>query len=179
MTDHLIPSNQFSMAKVTKITVNATIGSFIFGYNIGIFNSMQSNVSASLNWGDAKDLYVSIIATLMPLGALFGAIYGGPIATRIGRRRAIIFTDITVVIGSLVFLAPYTWSLAIGRVITGYAAGSFSVLCPVYVSESAPNKVRGKLGSLIQIMITLGIVCAFAIALPLPTEDYVNDPINY
>jgi len=65
----------------------------VFGYTLGEFNSPQPNIAATLGWGGDKDLYITIMSALMPLGAMFGALLGGPLGSKVGRRQAIIYTD--------------------------------------------------------------------------------------
>ncbi|CAG9315744.1 unnamed protein product [Blepharisma stoltei] len=179
MKENLLDGQEYELKKVIGISFTASIGSFLFGYNIGVFNSMQPNVSASLDWGGDEKLYISIISTLMPFGALFGAIYGGQAAEKLGRRKSMIFSDILVIIGSLIFIFPSTTTLGVGRFFTGFTSGMFSVICPVYISEFSPTKISGKIGSLVQIMINLGVLFAFAIALLLPTEDFDKNSFNW
>ncbi|CAG9330102.1 unnamed protein product [Blepharisma stoltei] len=176
--EDLLPKS-FNSKIVWKLTLNATIGSFLFGYNIGVFNSNQENIAATLGWGDNKDLYISTMAATLPLGGLVGSLYAGSLANKVGCRKALMITDFINICGSLFFLIPYTATFGIGRLVTGYSSGSFSTLCPLYIGEISPPEVMGTMGSLTALIIALGVLVAFILALPLPTGDYNSDVFNY
>ena len=53
--------------------------------------------------------------------------------------------------------------LLIGRLITGFAAGSFSVIVPIFVSEISSPEIRGALGTLFQILTTCGIFSMYVV----------------
>lgn len=167
------------MKAVWRLAVNASWGSFVFGYNIGVFTSCQPCVSATLGWGGDKDLYITIMAAMMPLGAMFGALSSGILARKAGRRKALMITDIITIIGSGIIVIPLTPFFAIGRFVTGFCAGCFACLVPLYINETAPLEVGGKVGGIVQFQVTFGIVVAYALALLLPTGDYGSDPLNY
>ncbi|CAG9316932.1 unnamed protein product [Blepharisma stoltei] len=172
-------SKPYNKKIVWKIALNASIGSFIFGYNTGVFNSNQLNVAATLGWGGNENLYISIMAAMMPFGGLFGALFAGTIAQKIGRRKALMLMDVINIFGCVFFICPYTSAFALGRFITGYTTGSFSVLSPLYIGETSPPDIMGTIGSLCGLILAVGIMVAYAMALPLPTGDYHSDPLNY
>ena len=167
------------MDAVWKLAINASWGSFLFGYNIGVFTSCQPCVSATLGWGQNEELFVTIMSALMPFGAMFGSLLSGLIAKKLGRRKALMITDIVIICGSALIVIPHTALFGIGRFLTGYCAGSFACLTPLYINEIAPSDVSGKVGGIVQFQITFGIVVAYAMALVLPTDDYDTNPRNY
>lgn len=114
----------------------------------------------------------------MPFGGLFGALFSGSLANKIGRRKALMLVDIINIFGCVFFIIPETISFAIGRFITGYTAGSFSVLSPLYISEISPPDIMGTIGSLCGLALAFGIMVAYAMALPLPTSNYGSDELN-
>ena len=172
-------SPSYDMKAVWRLAMNASWGSFVFGYNIGVFTSIQPCVSATLDWGDNKALFITIMAAMMPLGAMFGALTSGFLARKTGRRKALMITDIITIVGSGIIIIPFTATFGIGRLVTGFSAGSFACLVPLYINETAPLEVGGKVGGIVQFQVTLGIVVAYAFALALPTGDYGSDPLNY
>src|SRR5581483_7431836 len=105
----------------------------------------------------AEELVVSIVL----VGAMTGALVGGAVADRIGRRATLIWAAIIFIIGSL--LAPLAMNvtvLVIARAIIGLGIGFTSVTAPVYVSELAPPQSRGMLIGLYQFALTIGIALA-------------------
>jgi MFS transporter, SP family, major inositol transporter len=169
----------YSMSKVWRLALNASWGSFIFGYNIGVFTSSQPNVSATLGWGSQKDLFITMMSSFVPLGAMFGALSSSYIAKKYGRRKSLMLIDILTFIGAGIIVVPFTATFAIGRLVNGFCAGSFACLVPLYINETAPLEVSGKVGGIVQFQVTFGIVISYALALILPTGSYNSNPLNY
>jgi MFS family permease len=85
-------------------------------------------------------------------------------------------TNIFVIIGSGLTIIETSWvCLLVGRFLYGMAAGSYSVFCPKYISETAPTEIKGPAGGLSQICITLGILVPFALGLSFTDVDSKTD----
>ncbi|CAG9323938.1 unnamed protein product [Blepharisma stoltei] len=175
------PASQeiYNSKSVWRIGFHIAIGFFIIGCNLGNYNSVQNNISDTLHWKSHKDLLIPLMAALMPIGAIFGSILASPLSNKKGRRKAFIFSDIISIISSIFFIIPFTECFAIGRFLSGFASGLFTVLCPVYIFERAPIEIGGKIGALISMNLTFGIVLMYALALPLPEEDCEDYDMNY
>lgn len=103
-----------------------------------------------------------VVVAAVLLGAVVGAIFGGKLADRFGRRTVLMQVAVLFTIGAIgTALAPGTVWLAIGRVVVGVAIGVASFTAPLYISEVSPPNVRGRLVSLNQLMITIGIVVSY------------------
>lgn len=109
---------------------------------------------------------VSWITSLMPLGAILGAVPSGKAADRIGRKLAIGITAIPfLVCWVLLLLAPLGSSIPVlytARFIGGIGTGAACVLVPVYIGEVAEPSIRGTLGTFFPIFFSLGIVFSYA-----------------
>lgn len=105
------------------------------------------------------NLFNSLVTTVIPIGASFGAFTGGKI-TAIGRRKTIIILAVLFIVGSVLSLLLNFYSLIIGRLVIGYASGAISIAAPLFVSETTPPAISGSVGALNQIMVTLGIMVA-------------------
>src|ERR1700684_3400734 len=102
---------------------------------------------------------VLVIAVLV--GVMSGALVGGTVADRIGRRKTLIWGAVLFIAGSILApLSPNVYVLFIARGLLGVAVGFTSVTAPVYVSELAPPKTRGMLIGLYQFALTSGIAVA-------------------
>ena len=100
----------------------------------------------------------------MLFGAIVGAGGSGPLSDRIGRRRLVLFIALVFIVGSLVLaFSTNIVMLIIGRAIVGLAVGGSMSTVPVYLTEMAPTELRGSLGSLNQLMITIGILAAYLV----------------
>ena len=99
----------------------------------------------------------------MLFGAIVGAGGSGPLSDRIGRRRLVLFIALVFIVGSLVLaFSTNIVMLIIGRAIVGLAVGGSMSTVPVYLTEMA-LELRGSLGSLNQLMITIGILAAYLV----------------
>ncbi len=103
-------------------------------------------------------LEIGLVSSIYTLGGLFGALIAGPLSTRYGRlppMRAMTFVALLGAVGEA--LAPSIPLMAIGRIISGVAAGSSTVIVPLYLSEISPPGQKGFFGAFTQITTNLGI----------------------
>jgi MFS transporter, SP family, arabinose:H+ symporter len=169
---------QYDRSRVWLKALNASIGYLIFGYVNGIFTSSQACLSSLLGWGESERVYIALISACIPLGGLCGAIFTGALSEKLGKRKGIMMTDIIMIISSMIGLIPRTWTLFLGRFSSGFCIGSFSMLCPQYITDFTPKDVTGKLGSFNNLFIISGLMSAFSVCLLLPTGE-CSEEIEY
>ncbi|WP_340578789.1 sugar porter family MFS transporter, partial [Staphylococcus aureus] len=100
----------------------------------------------------------------MLIGAIIGSGGSGPLSDRIGRRHLVLIIAIIYIVGSLILVVAQNMpTLVFGRLIIGLAVGGSMATVPVYLSEMAPTAYRGSLGSLNQLMITIGILASYLV----------------
>lgn len=144
---------------VTMVSGISALAGLLFGYDTGVISGAILFVR--------KDFLLStfqeeVVVAAVLLGAVAGAAFGGKLADALGRRKLLIQVAILFIIGAIgTALAPTPTWLAIGRVVVGVAIGIASFTAPLYISEVSPPAIRGKLVSLNQLMITLGIVVSY------------------
>jgi len=143
---------------ILRISSIAALGGVLYGYDMGIIAAAAIFVKRrfALSTG-VEELVVSIVL----IGAMTGAIVGGAVADRIGRRATLVWAAGIFIVGSL--LAPLAVNVAVlilARAIIGLGIGFTSVTAPVYVSELAPPQSRGMLIGLYQFALTVGIALA-------------------
>lgn len=103
------------------------------------------------------------IGGVLTVGAAFGALFGGRLSDRYGRRHNIILLAILFFIGAIGnTFAPNVWVMYPFRLILGLAVGGASATVPVYLAETAPKRIRGTIVALDQLMIVTGQLLAFA-----------------
>ena len=78
---------EYHEGKVWEIVLHIVLSSFLFGYNLGVFNSSSRSVGASLDWGSMQDTYTTVFSTLMPVGALIGASFTGSLMNHYPRQQ--------------------------------------------------------------------------------------------
>ena len=105
-----------------------------------------------------------IVVSSVLFGALFGSLIGGFFIDKYGRRSSIIFSSLLYCIGGIVLSAAQTYpAIIIGRILLGVAMALAAASECVYVSELAPQAIRGSLVSLNEFGITFGILFSYVI----------------
>lgn len=146
---------------VILISCVAALGGFLFGYDSGVINGAVEALQAAFHAGDIASGFN--VASML-LGCAAGAFLAGRIADRFGRRPALFVAAILFAISSLgAGISSGSLEFVIYRVLGGLAVGAASVIAPAYIAEVAPPAYRGRLASLQQLAIVLGLFSAFLI----------------
>ncbi|MGB7683064.1 MAG: sugar porter family MFS transporter [Candidatus Acidiferrales bacterium] len=144
---------------VTIVSWISALAGLLFGYDTGVISGAILFVQKDFALTTFQE---EVVVAAVLLGAVVGAIFGGKLADRFGRRTVLMQVAVLFTIGAIgTALAPGTVWLAIGRVVVGVAIGVASFTAPLYISEVSPPNVRGRLVSLNQLMITIGIVVSY------------------
>jgi SP family sugar:H+ symporter-like MFS transporter len=140
---------------VVFIAAAAAMGGFLFGYDSSVINGAVTGIQKHFNVGSNQTGFAVSSALI---GSAVGAWAAGPIADRIGRVKVMLGASALFIIsGVLSGLAFSIVDLSVWRIIGGIAIGTASVIAPAYIAEVAPPQYRGRLGSLQQMAIVLGI----------------------
>lgn len=159
MSDSTVASEiQVNRGFLWRVSFIAGLGGILYGYDMGIIAAALIFVRQSFTLStQMQEMVVSIVL----VGAMLGAVVGGSIADRIGRRSTLIWGGGLFIFGSILApLSPNVFTLIAARGLLGLAIGFTSVTAPVFVSELAPPQSRGRLISLYQFALTLGIALA-------------------
>src|SRR3546814_15431680 len=101
------------------------------------------------------------VAALLP-GCAVGAFAAGRLADAIGRRAVMMLSALVFILSALLAgAAPTDIIFIFARFFAGLAVGAASVLAPVYISEVTPASIRGRLSSVLQVMIIARLTDAF------------------
>ncbi|MCP3964820.1 MAG: sugar porter family MFS transporter [Lentisphaerae bacterium] len=142
-------------AIVILICTTAALGGLLFGLDQGFIANSLPTIQKVYNLGiEGGESYSAILAT----GGVIGALLSGFFARFLGRKRSLVLAGFLFVIMSAVsaFLPPISILYAC-RLGLGFAVGVASFIVPLYLSETAPSSIRGSMGTLFQLMITIGI----------------------
>jgi MFS transporter, SP family, sugar:H+ symporter len=140
----------------------AAIGGLLFGYDISVTNGAVKALQAHFHIGNAV-LGFAAAAALM--GAAAGAVIAGRIADRVGRPAMMkLAATFFLACGLGAGLANDIWMFVIFHTIGGIGIGVASVAAPAYIAEISPPRFRGRLGSLQQLGIVLGIFGSLAVS---------------
>ena len=139
----------------------ASLGGLLFGYHTAIISGALIFLSPIFRLSVAEQ---GVLVSIILLGALAGALMGGYLADRLGRKWTIMLTAVLFILGSWITAESYSYSLLLlGRVISGIAVGIISVTAPLYLAEISPPAHRGGIVSAYQLAITVGILGAYLI----------------
>lgn len=141
------------------VSLIAAIGGLLFGFNTSVISGAMLFISQKF---DLTTLQQELIVSFLLVGALIGALSGGLLADRVGRRTTLIFTAALFIISSICqVMSDSLMGLIIGRFLSGAAIGLASLTVPLYISEMSISSSRGILVSLNQLAVTIGILLSY------------------
>jgi len=147
----------------------ASMANFLFGYHIGVMNGPIVSIARELGF-EGNSILEGLVVSIFIAGAFIGSIVAGPLVDKFGYRRTFQIFTIPLILGALVSAQAHSLDeILCGRFLVGLGIGVNTVLVPIYISEVAPTKYRGSLGTLCQIGTCLGII--FSLLLGIPAED--------
>ena len=149
---------QRATARVVLISAAAALGGFLFGFDTAVINGAVDAVRGGFAL-DAAQIGFAVSCAL--LGSALGAWYAGMLANRFGRVRTMQVAAVLLVASALGSgLVTAVWDLILWRLVGGIGVGVASVIAPTYIAEVSPAHIRGRLGSMQQLAIVLGIFAA-------------------
>nr|XP_033942087.1 solute carrier family 2, facilitated glucose transporter member 5-like [Pseudochaenichthys georgianus] len=166
--------------RLTAVLVLATLisgfgSSFQYGYNVAVVNSpspfMQQFYNATYMErygapmeGTLLTLLWSLTVSMYPLGGFFGSLMVAPLVNKLGRKGTLLFNNIFSIVPAVMMgvseIAKSYEIIILARFIVGICAGLSSNVVPMYIGELAPKNLRGALGIIPQLFITIGILSA-------------------
>src|SRR4028119_56253 len=151
-------ASEGSLLKVVLIASVAALGGFLFGFDTAVINGAVGALQTTFNSTSAMTGFAVSSALL---GSALGAFIAGPIADRQGRIKTMIVASILFTLSAIGSGIPFgIWDFMFWRALGGIAVGMASVIAPAYIAEVAPAHLRGRLGSLQQMAIVVGIFIA-------------------
>lgn len=166
-------------AYLIKLTIVATLGGLLFGYDTGVISGTVEALDhffvMPLELEEtAANAFKGFLVSSALIGCVIGGLSGGIISKKFGRRNGLILAAVLFLISALGSAMPemliakighgnHTFAAAfiIYRIIGGIGVGLASMLSPLYIAETAPADVRGKLVSLNQLAIVSGFVIVY------------------
>ncbi|MEX9906144.1 sugar porter family MFS transporter [Providencia rettgeri] len=153
--------NQQQRKRLHQITLVATFGGLLFGYDTGVINGAFSSLKENMGLTPTTE---GLVMSVLLVGAALGSVCGGRVADFVGRRTYLLYLSFLFLFGAfLSAAAPNIEVLLIARFILGFAVGGASVTAPTFISEVAPTEMWGKLTGLNEVAIVIGQLAAFAI----------------
>jgi major inositol transporter-like SP family MFS transporter len=141
------------------VTIISTFGGLLFGYDTGVINGALPYMQEDLG---LTPLTEGLVTSSLLFGAAFGALFGGRLADRNGRRKMIMVLAVIFLVGTLACtFSPSTEVMIAARFVLGLAVGGASVTVPVYLAEVSPSARRGRIVTQNELMIVTGQLLAF------------------
>lgn len=158
------------MSRLTMIlTVLTSFCGFMFGYDTGYISGalvvIGDDLGKTLTSGDKE-----FITSATSLGALLSACFAGSLADRFGRKWVISLANILFIVGAVMQVCAHDlWVMITGRFVMGWGVGIASLVAPIYISEMAPSRFRGRLIVINVLAITGGQLIAYGVGAGLAT----------
>lgn len=150
----------------------ASMANFLFGYHIGVMNGPIVSIARELGF-EGNSLLEGLVVSIFIIGAFIGSIGSGLLIDKFGYRRTLQICTIPLILGAILSAQAHSLDeILLGRFLVGLGIGVDTVLVPIYISEVAPTKYRGSLGSLCQIGTCLGIITSLLIGIPSETDPH-------
>lgn len=155
---HEAPPVKVLNAMMLMTAAVSGISGGLYGYDTGIISGALLEISGEFHIGSGME---QVIAAAILLGAVIGALACSVLSQHLGRHRTILLICAVFILGSLSSsLAPTAVTLALARVLLGFAVGGATQTVPMYIAELAPARIRGQLVLCFQLSIGIGIVIA-------------------
>jgi len=146
-------------ARVFFWSLTSALAGFLFGFDTVVISGAEKTIQSL--WGLSPGLHGIAMASAL-YGTVVGSLIGGWPADRFGRKATLLWIGVLYFVGAVGSGLATNVSLFItARVIGGLGIGISTVVAPLYISEIAPPKYRGRLAGMFQFNIVFGILIAF------------------
>ncbi|WP_438864892.1 sugar porter family MFS transporter [Neptunicella sp.] len=144
---------------IAFISIVATIGGFLFGFDSGVINGTVDGLQTAFN---SESIGTGFNVSSMLLGCAVGAFFAGRLADKYGRRALLLVAAVFFIISAWGSgISTGSAEFVFYRILGGLAVGAASVMAPAYISEVAPARYRGMLTTVQQVAIITGLFMAF------------------
>src|SRR5579871_639429 len=140
-------------------SLTSALAGFLFGFDTVVISGAEKTIQSL--WGLSAGLHGIAMASAL-YGTVVGSLLGGWPADRFGRKATLLWIGVLYFVGAVgSALATGVGMFIAARVIGGLGIGISTVVAPMYISEIAPPKHRGRLAGMFQFNIVFGILIAF------------------
>lgn len=148
-----------NLSRIIMLSTVAALGGFLFGFDSGVINGTVDALQLAFN-SNAVGTGFNVASVL--IGCAVGAFFAGMLADKIGRKYSLIGAAVAFIISAWGSgISSSSAEFVFYRLLGGMAVGAASILSPAYIGEISPPKIRGRLISLQQLAIVLGLFFAF------------------
>src|ERR1700759_1151803 len=124
---------------------SAALGGFLYGYDTGVVGVALPYVGTEFGGKKLSYSQQEIATAATTLGSIFGAAILGFFADKWGRKPCLLISDLFFTAGAIIIASSFSLAqLIVGRLVLGVGVGGAAVICPLYITELAPTKARGR-----------------------------------
>lgn len=171
----MMNTKKYNSAYVFAITLVATLGGLLFGYDTAVISGAEKSIEAFLikPLGLSAFVHGATVSSAL-IGCIIGGALSGFFSSRLGRKKSLILAAILFFISALGSGFPETFFFSRGessmellvvfnlyRILGGIGVGLASAVCPMYIGEIAPAEIRGRLVSFNQFAIIFGMLVVY------------------
>lgn len=141
------------------LTVVAALGGLLFGYDTGVISGAIGYLRTRFSLDADMQGWAAASALV---GCMIGAGFAGALSDWLGRKRVLLLSAVLFTVSGIGTAIPRNLlEFVMARMIGGFGIGAASLLCPLYIAEIAPARIRGRLVSVNQFAIILGFVVVY------------------
>jgi len=159
MTPEPKHTNDINFKAVYFLTAVAALGGLLFGYDTAVISGAIGYLQQKF---ELTSLMTGWAASSAIIGCVFGAMFAGRLSDMWGRKKVLMLTAILFGVSAIGSALPENLThFVVARFIGGLGVGAASMLSPLYITELAPASIRGRLVSIYQLAIVIGILLIF------------------
>jgi len=167
-----------SLSYLIFFAMTTALGGFNIGVVCNILNATILQIQKSLNWPDDEKVFrMGVASGVIPGGSLIGAVLAGYLSDKVGRRKALMISDIILLLGFIFTYCENFTLFCFGRAVEGIACGAFGVLVPIFIREIAPQSMSGKMVGAYSIGGSLGAILVYSLTFLLPITPTDDDQL--
>jgi SP family sugar:H+ symporter-like MFS transporter len=149
------PTHNYRTGRVVGLAGTAALGGFLFGFDSAVINGAAPAIKSTFG---LSSLALGFTVSIALIGSAIGAWFAGLLAEKYGRRRVMLIAATLFMAAAIGQAFPFGIAdLLVWRLLGGAGIGVASVMAPMYIAEIAPAQLRGRLASMQQLAIVLGI----------------------
>ena len=149
------PTHNYRTGRVVGLAGTAALGGFLFGFDSAVINGAAPAIKSTFG---LSSLALGFTVSIALIGSAIGAWFSGLLAEKYGRRRVMLIAATLFMAAAIGQAFPFGIAdLLVWRSLGGAGIGVASVMAPMYIAEIAPAQLRGRLASMQQLAIVLGI----------------------
>ncbi|RYG06415.1 MAG: MFS transporter [Chitinophagaceae bacterium] len=138
------------------VSLISALGGYLFGFDFAVIAGALPFLKTQFDLNAYQEGFTT---ASLALGCMAGCIYAGRVSEKLGRKRSLMIAALVFTISSLLMAAASSISFFIAaRFCAGFAVGMASLLSPMYIAEIAPAAIRGRMVSLNQLAVVIGIL---------------------